>query len=337
MAVTTASDLFIPEVSAEYGRQAFVDNLSLMALMGGAGAPIELANDPVLATSGEYGQRPVFKRISSLVTRRDLSSVAAVTDLELVGGNEQVVKVHKKVGGVAYTLDAGRVSKASAEQISAEIGRQAGEAVSLAVRETLLNAIRGGIAAMSATAHTRTVWNASSRTNLSPEEIESLMDLLGDRREMMSALITRSQPLGDLIRNYQGRGVSGIADVQLARRSIQDTTGRAIYMADSAALTTSDAGFDKYHTLALGPGAVQLGFSLPLTIYPPFLDTSLEQVLVRWRADVDYWIGIRGLAYQVGGANPTDAALLSSANWGVVYTDHREVLLAELVHNYSAN
>ena len=339
MAVTTASDLFTPEVSLEYGRQAFVDSLALMALMGGPGSPIEVANDPVFAQEGQYLSRPIYKRISSLVTKRDLTSVSTVTDLELTGGDEKAVKMHKKIGGVARTLDASRVSRSHDEQLSAEIGRQAGEQAAVAVRDSILNAMIGAIAAIASTLHTRTSWAAAARTNLSPEELQSFNNLFGDRQGLISDYITRSEPMGDMITNYLGRGVTGVADVQLRQRILKDTLGRNILAMDAAALTTADAGFDKYHTLAIGPGAIQMGYSLPLTVYPPFLDTSTEQVLVRWRADFDFWIGIRGMAYQsgVGGANPTDSVLATSSSWGVIYSDVREVLLGQDTHNYSGN
>jgi len=340
MAETLASDLFIPEVAAQYARQAFVENMDVMSLIGGpgSGAPIELVNDPVFSSEGQYLSMPVFKRISSLGTRRDLTSVSAVTDLELTSGDEKAVKVHKKLGSVVHSLDAGRLSRASSEQISAEIGMQFGESAFLMLRETILNAARGAIAAMTTTAHTHDVWSATVRTNLSRTLINALKAKFGDSREKVKAVICRSESMQDLVDEYLGAGVTGIADEATRAGIILSSLGVSLTMCDSAALTTADGGFNKAHALILGPGAIKVGYSLPLTVYPPFLDTSKEQVLLRARGDVDYWVGIKGMGYNsgAGGANPTDAALLSAANWSVVYSDHREVLLGELVHNASA-
>ena len=338
MADTLPADMFIPEVAREYARQEFVENLSMMELMGpGADSPIQLVNDPAFGSKGEYIQRPVFKRIASLGTRRDLTSTSAVTDLELTVGNEKAVKVHKKLGGVSFSLDAVRLS--GAVGLSMEIGKQFGENAATLVRDTLLSTIRGAIAAMTTTAHTHDVWNASARTNISPELIQDWLDKFDDRQEKVSALIIHNKMMGDLIKNYLGRGVQGVVDQQLQRKIITETLGRRVHHLTSSILTTADAGNDKYRAVALGPGAVELGFSLPLEIYPPFLDTSKEQVMVRARADIDYWVGVKGMGYNsgAGGANPTDATLLSSANWSVVCSDAREVLLGELVANYGNN
>jgi len=341
MADTIPSDLFIPEVAAEYARQAFVDNIDILGVIGSSpDSPIQLLNDPVFGSEGQYYEMPVFKRISSLVTRRDITSTSTITPLELTGGNEKAVKVHKKIGTVSYSLDAARVSRARPGAISQEIGMQAGEQLATAMRETIINTIRGALAAMTTTEHTTDVWDATARTNLTPQQINALLNNFGDNRDMArrGVLLGRSEARQDLINFYLGLGVQGVADVAVRGGDIPPL-GMPFFMADSAALTTADAGNDKYHTLLIAPGGVRVWFTLPLTVYPEFQDTSAEQVLMRWRADADYAVGVCGMGYNsgAGGANPTDATLLSSANWSVVYSDDKEVKLAELVHNYSGN
>ena len=96
MAITQASDLFIPEVAAEYARQAFVENISfIQEFMGAPGSPIEVVNDPVFGSEGQYKSRPVFKRMSNLVTRRDVTSTSTATAVKMTGGDEKMVKVHQ--------------------------------------------------------------------------------------------------------------------------------------------------------------------------------------------------------------------------------------------------
>lgn len=337
MAETTQTDLLIPEVCANYSRQAFVEVLDLLQWIGapGSGAPIELMNDPVFASEGEYFRMPVFKRITSLGSRRDLTSVSTVTNLELTGGDEKAVKVNKKLGPVAYSLDAGRMTRASAEEISAEIGKQFGEYTGLMLRDSLISAIRGAVAAMTSTLHTKDVWSATVRTNMTRSLVNAIKSLFGDSREKMKYCLMRSESMQDLVDEYLSAGVTGIADVATRDGIVMQTLGLALSMCDSSVLTTADAGFDKARAIVMGPGAVRCGFSTPLTVYPPYLDTSTEQVLVRARADVDYWIGIRGMGWN-STANPTDSTLSTSGSWSVVYSDAREVLLGELIHNASA-
>lgn len=340
MAITTVSDGFTPEVAAEYASQAFIENLGMLELMGsGPDSPIQVVNDAVFAMEGQYLDRPVFKRISSFVSSRDINGTSAATDLELTTGNEQAVKMHKKVGPLTWTADVYRVTRARPGSIEREFGKQAGEQMALTVRESIISAIRGAVAAMTSTLHTKDVWNASTRTNFTRNLVQEFMDLFEDRQEKVSSLVSHSRMHGDLIKDYLGAGVQGITDTQSKQRILRDTLGRAVYMATTALLTTSDAGFDKYRALALGPGAVQIGFSQPLRIYEVFEDTSKESVLYRARADFEFWIGIAGMGYVdgVGGANPSDSTLATSSSWTPVYSDAREVLLGELVSNYSGN
>lgn len=340
MAETLPADLYIPTLAMDYARQAFVTKLHLLErFMGTApGSPIRMMNDPTFQTQGQYLDRPVFKRIASLGSRRDLTSVSAVTDLELTSGNEKMVKVHKKLGGVKYSLDVGRVTKASAEEVSAEVGRQCGEAAAEMVQATLIAATIGALDAMTDTAHTHAPWNASARTNLRPEVLNAGLAKMGDSRSDIVGFLTRSEPLQDLVDHYLGMGVSGVADAAV-RGEVLPPLGKALIAVDDSNLTAADAGHDKYHTLGYGADAVQIQFTLPLTMYPPFLDTSTEQVCYRIRGDFDYALGVRGMGYNsgAGGANPTDATLLSSANWSGVYSSHKEVQLIKITHNYSGN
>ncbi len=120
---------------------------------------------------------------------------------------------------------------------------------------------------------------------------------------------------------------------------LTNTLGMDFAMTDDSTLTVADAGFDKYITLLVGPGALQLWFTLPMTIYPMFQTTLPEQVLNRWRADSDFAVGTHGATYDSanGGANPTDAALATSTNWDSTVSSHKEVKIIKIVHNYSGN
>src|SRR3990167_1326950 len=220
MADTLQSDLFIPEVCAEYARQAFVEKVDALRLIGppGSGAPITLMNDPVFSAEGQYIEMPVYKRIATFGARRDITSVSGVTDLEMTGGSEKAVKVHKRLGPLSISRDVGRVTRANQDQAMAEIGRQAGEATLTLMRDTIFNAVRGAIAAMSGTPHTLTLWSATARTNLTRNVINELLYKLGDSRKDMKAILCRSESKRDLVDEYLGAGVTGIADRSEERR-----------------------------------------------------------------------------------------------------------------------
>jgi hypothetical protein len=342
MAVTEASDLFIPEVAMDYARQQFVQSLEVYNLIGGSEAyPIVAVNDPVFSVEGQYLQRPVFKRIgSNLVARRDVTSVAGITSQELTGDNEIMVKIHRR-SNAAVSKDAARLSRATAEEISAEIGRQVGEEYALNIQTTLINAILGMIAG-STTTHTLTLWNAAARTNLSPDVLNQMLNVMGDQREKFrlgATLITRSECMKDLVGDAIGRGYPGVGDQALKGAMMTNTLGMPFAMADLADLTVADAGFDKYISILLGANAVQIQFTLPMTFYPIFTPVETEQVVDYIRCDMDFAIGCHGAKWDFasGGANPDNTALALSTNWDSTYSNHRELRAVECVHNYSGN
>lgn len=345
MSVTNPSDLFIPEVCNEYARQAFMTSLEFMNLcVGGDNAPVQIMNDPVFAMEGQYLQRPVFKRMSDPVARRDITSNSSLTPGKLNGTNEIAVKVHRRLGPTDVSLDTARLTKANADQISQEIGQQYGEYLAANFQHTMIAAALGIIGGMTSTVHTSTVWAAAARTNLSPDLLNTGLQLMADQRDRFvreAVIVTRSESMKDLFTDAIGRPLPDVGGRAIGSGAMNTNTfGMPYAMVDDSLLTTADDGFDKYTTLLLGKGFMQVWFTLPLTMYPvfgPILDQ--EQVIIRIRGDADMAIGTHGAQYDTanGGANPSDATIATVTNWDPVYSSHKEVRGVSLVHNYSGN
>lgn len=346
MAITNASDLFVPQVAMRYARQQFVQSIELLSKMMGPSdmSPIQICNDPVWSSEGQTMERPLFARIgASLVTRRDITSNASVTPVKMTGVDETAVKLNRKIGPVDVSVDATRLSRATPEEFSMELGKQAGEEIALNMQTSIIAASMGAIAAMTATAHTSTVWAAGVRTNLSPSVLNGGLNLEGDFRERFrrtATMLFHSSVLQDLAGDAIGRGYQGVGDQALRGALMTNTLGMDWAMVDdNTYLHTTGGGFDHFYTLLLAAGFAQLWFTLPITIYPILQVLDQQQVVHRWRADFDFALGFHGMQYNVGagGNNPTDGSLNSSANWTPVYSNHKEVKAVEIVHNYSGS
>lgn len=346
MPVTNIDDLFVPEVCAEYANKAFVQSLGLYGLMGpeGSGAPIELMGDPVIEVEGQYKQRPVLDRVgTTLVARADITSNSSVTPVKMTGSNEQMVKIHRRIGPVDFSYNVPIVTKADGEMLSRALGEQAGQELALNYQDSILSMLNGIADAMTATAHTYTVWAAATRTNLAPSVLNGGLALMGDRREFFkrtAKIVTRSECAVDLQNDGISRAYPNVGDRALAGARNTNTLGMGDPVEiDSSKLTVADAGFDKYITLLIGAACAQLQFVQPMKIYPLLNILDQEQALYRWRADSAALLGAHGMSYNsgAGGANPTDTNLASSANWTVVYSQAREVQLCKLIHNMSSN
>ena len=338
---TLPADLFIPEVCFEYARQAFTTSLEMLQNLMGPSLdnPIQLVTPGDAAEGGQYVQQPVFKRIASLITKRDLTSFAAVDGLKLEGVNDQGVLISKKVGPVFYTPDAEYISKASPGQISAEFGKQAGENAVSQLQTSIINAIIGALSAMTQTAHTSTSWATDARTNLSPTVLTNALYLMGDFSGKIKHWVMRSESERDLFTDAQGRSYAGVGNLALAGNRNTNDLGLGHSVIDNAILTVADSGFDKYITVGLGPVAVRVFITRPLFFYPEVQYVNTEVVSRHMRGDMDYIIQIPGFAYVngTGGANPTDAVLSTTSSWTPNYSSHKEVLMVNAVHNYSGN
>jgi hypothetical protein len=344
MAVTLASDLFVPEVSLEYMQQAFVESLEPLGQWVGSDprAPIRFLNDPTIAVEGQYLQGPTFARMgSSLVSRRDITSTSNTTPVKLTGVNNIGVKLHRKVGPVDVSRDAARLARGDMNSYWAEIGRQAGEELAYNVQTSLIASLRGIVASMSGTPHTYSPWSATVRTNLSPTVLEIARNKMGDARRRLTHAMTHSQSEHDMLLHAIGRGTPG-GDAALQGVENTNKFGLNWAISDNAYLTTADAGFDKIHTLLAGANVLELYFHMPMLVYPLDRDLLTEQVIERWRGDADFTVRCPHAPWDVtnGGANPTDANLATSTNWdgaagANTYSDHRELPLVEIVHNGS--
>jgi hypothetical protein len=346
MAVTLPSDFFLPQLALQYMRQGFYESLQPMQRLVSQtdpSAPICLVNDPTMEVS-QYVQGPTFQRMgTSAVSLRDITSNSAATPIKISAVNDIGVKCHRKAGPFEWTLDAARLAglgnddMSRAAAITQEISTQVGEYLGLNVQRSIIAALRGMVEAMTSTLHTSTVWSSTSRTNIAPGILNSGLNLMGDARDYITHWIFRSETLQDLYSDAIGRSFSNVGDRALMGNQDTNTLGRVRAITDDPNLIATPGGFNKYFTLGLGAQQLYLYFTQPLTMYQPYVATDRETVTVRLRWDFDFELRGRGLAWNsgAGGANPTDSALVTAANWTPTYSTHKEVRIVELVHNYS--
>ncbi len=338
MATTLLSDLYTPTVAMEYARQSFSTSLELFNNAMGGNNPIEIVNPGDFAEGGVAIDVPVFKRIASLITRRDLTSVGAITGLKLDGTNDQGVLCSKKVGHVEYATDAEWLSKAKKGDISREVGIQAGEGAMAVIQSAVISALIGAVGAMTSSLHTSTVWATGARTNLSPSVLVGGLQLMGDFQQKIIHWLMRSESQTDLFVDAIGRSYDAVGGAALQGDRARNTIGRGFSIVDDSNLTVADGGFDKYLTLGLGKGAIRVIIARPLMFYDELQYVNTEQVTRHIRGDFDFLLQVPGFKFDASGqANPSDATLATTGNWTPNYSSHKEVGIVKIVHNYSGN
>jgi hypothetical protein len=340
-AYTLPSDLYVPEALQRYIGYEFYKSLGVFEKLTSQGplglnAPVKLVNFDVLRDGGHYVHQPVVSPVTSLVSRRDIANGGSAVDtLKFASRDDIGVACRARIGPVAVAPDV-KIAGTSVEALAQEFARQGSRQTAEYIQNAVILAWKAAVDNMTATAHTLSVWAAASRTNLSTGLLMRGFQKMSDRMGDVSGVLMRSESAYDLFLEQDGKGVS----FEPASTGSIKTLGRAYAIVDDATLTTTDAGFDKYHTLWAAASGIELEIN-GLTVFTEEQRLDTESVHNIMRADVDFTVRIPGMKWDTanGGANPTidTSGIGLSTNWDVSYTDAREVKLGLITHNYSGN
>lgn len=314
MAETTIADFTIYNDEFHSGLTEVLQQQSNV-FNGASANAIRLASRAVL---GEYGKETFFSSLgSALVSRRDVTSVSAATDQQIVQAENVSVKINRKIGPVLFTNDAFKKIGKDPREASFIIGEQAGVAVALDYLNTALtacDAALGGDNDYDGTAGTMTV----STLNLG-------MQVLGDRASRIVAWVMHSKVYHDLIGQHITDKVTNVADTVIYGGT-PGSLGRPVIVTDSAALLNTTPTPDEYTTLGLVAGGCDVMESEPSDMVSQLV-TGNENLMQRLQGEHAYNLGVKGYTWDVtnGGANPTDAAIGTATNWDKTAADDKDL------------
>lgn len=282
------------------------------------------------ALKGDYSKEAFFKDVSSLVSRRDTTSVSAATDLALTQDEVISVKLNRKIGPVAQTLDA--IKKAGLTE--AEASRVFGELAGTRKMKDMLNAalIAVEAAIQGNTAMNLTITGESTKT-ASTASLNRTLALFGDNAQEIVCWIMHSKPNFDVVGALISANVTGLTDVASIQGGIPALLGRPALVTDGGALTDANgSATDTYNTLGLVQGAVTVEESEEETFATEIV-TGLENLVRRWQAEFAFNVKVKGFKWDTanGGANPSDATLGTTTNWDQVATDDKHTAGVRLV------
>ena len=273
---------------------------------------------------GQYEYGSFFQNVSSLIVRRDPASVASVTDTELTMGEQVAVKLNRRIGPVANTLDSFRKAGMAADDraLSFLIGTQVAKAQAVDMVNAGLTAAGAALDNVAALKH-----DATDGTIATSDLVTGLWKM-GDMSSNVVAWVMHSKVYSDLIQEQITANVTGIASVAVANGT-PTTLNKPVLVVDDASLFLDDAGgvgVDHYRTLGLVNGGVTLEETEEEIIHTELV-TGLANLAVRLQGEYAYNVGLRGLAWDVtnGGSNPTLAALGTGSNWDSVYASTKDL------------
>lgn len=283
---------------------------------------------------GDYDYRSFIKKISGLVSRRDTTSTSAATDLAVPMDEVISVKLARKIGPVAQTLDAWRkaaLAFASAEQgddgaaaFSRYLGAMFAKDIAVDMIDTSLLAAWKAIE-QSANKHT-----IAANGTMTTAALVSGLSKLGDAANRITGFVMHSKVYYDLVQAQIAANT-----LQVSGGVIQSgnpvTLNRPVYVTDSASLLVTGTP-DLYRTLALTEDGIVIENSesqeLAFTLV-----TGLENLVHRMQGEFAYNLTLKGYKWDVanGGANPNSTAVGTATNWDQVATSTKDLLGVSII------
>lgn len=262
-------------------------------------------------------ERESFVQAMNLVNRRDTGSVAAVADNGLSQDEYIGVKVNRRIGPVAQTLDSWRKLDEDPRAMSFLLGRQTGQAIAEDYINTALTSLVAATAAQASMVVTKAATIAHS-------DLVSGLATMGDQSSRIVAWVMHSKVYFDLVDQAMADDLFDVGAI-VVKQGTTPTLGRPVIVTDSPALITSGTP-DTYHTLALVRGAGEVAESENREIIGQQI-TGTENILFRVQGEYAFNVKLKGYKWDVsgGGANPTDAALGTGSNWDKVATSDKSL------------
>lgn len=285
-----------------------------------SGGAIVLQQNP---QRGYYGKRRFFDTLSSIISRRDLTSTSSGTGIKPTQDEVISVKLFRSAGPVDYTEGMFRtMAGTDIGEFSFELGQQVG---AYAMKDYVNGAIKAGASFLSG--ETALV-NTDTASGLDFDALNTGLGKMGDARPSIAALVMHSDKLTNLVAdglaNYKVENVAGFMVISGAPTVAM---GKPIIVTDDASLVITDgvtSGEDAYVTLGLVQGGIVVTESEELSVVQYLLDRA--QITRRFHGEHAFNVEVKGAKWDTanGGANPNDTALALASNWDAVVADKRD-------------
>lgn len=316
MATGKYSDVKIYEAEFYGGmNEAVAQNINVFN--GASNGALNLVSIPM---KGHYEKNSFWKDVSGLVSRRDITSVAAVTDLAMTQDEHIAVKLNRKIGPVGQTLDTWRKLGLSSSEMSFQFGKLVGDRVTKEWVNLSIAAASAAIGSVAGLVHT-----IAANGLMTHPSLLTGTSKLGDASGRIRAFVMHSKPFFDLLGSAMTANIVNVADMVIFQGNVA-TFGKPVIVTDVPGLKVTGTP-DLYHTLGLVEGAITVNESEQREI---FSDVTLgtENIILRAQGEYAYSLKLKGVKWDVanGGLNPLDAAVTTGSNWDQVVTDIKDML-----------
>lgn len=271
---------------------------------------------------GDYAKQAFFKRITSAIARRDITSTSTVNSLPLVQGELISVKINRRFGPVEDTKDAFRKIATDPQEFSLILGQMFGAEKAQDMLNTGLLAAAAAIEGQAALNYD--VTGLTDKT-LSTLYLVKALAKMGDAAERVKAWGMHSKPYFDLVGEQIGAKIVNVAD-RVVYGGTPATLNRPVVITDSPALTDANgSATDTYNVLGLVEDGIVVTESEQQEISAQE-KLGGENITIIVQGEYAYNVGVKGFAWNTNsGVNPTDAALATTSNWIKAVTDNKDL------------
>src|SRR3954470_5338170 len=171
MAIGKASDFVIYQEQF-YGGMYEAINQNVNAFNAASQGCIKMVAKDL---KGDYNKEAFIKDIANLITRRDTTIVTAATDLAMQHAEIIGVKINRKIGPAAQTIDAFRKLGVDSKEMSYKLGGMIGERKMKDYANTTIGAVEAaleGVAALTT--------DQSAGANITHTMLVTALSLMGD-------------------------------------------------------------------------------------------------------------------------------------------------------------
>lgn len=297
-----------------YGGYFEVQQQNVDAFNAASNGAITLVTQAMI---GDFEQESFIKRLAGTAQRRDVTSVAPVSDSKLEMGEFTSVKLNRRHGPIAQTADAFKKINRDPQEMSFIVGQAAAADESAEQLNTAIGAVNAALTGIAGV-------NVDVDVPLTHIHMAQARGRFGDAFSRLRLWVMHSAVFHSLVGTQLGVNLDSVAGSLIYGGGI-GTLGLPTLITDSPSLVITNgggAGVDEYITLGLVDDAVALTESEDRELIFERL-SGFENIMYRYQAEFAYSLRISGMAWDQagGGANPTAAAVASSANWLNVTAD----------------
>ena len=277
------------------------------------------SNNAITLTSrfiqGDFEKSPFFDKMSSVESRRDLTSTSAATVIDITDTERVGVKRHRKHGPIEKTVGSWKTRGMTDQEMSFIIGQQIGKARMQSRCNSAIMSLVGAISGNDDVVLDETGTYATYNLLI------SVLQKFGDAAGRIVAWVMHSGPYFDLMRDASESKLQNVSDILYNEGNIR-TLGKPAIISDSTSLYS---GTD-YYILGLVAGAADVVD----TEQPenPVLErvTGNENIFWRFQDEDAYNVTLKGYSYAETTAlgNPTDATLAASSSWTQVSASDKD-------------